>query len=59
MELESIIKLIIVLVVLFAPYVLINSISAIVFYTIKGAYPAYRAVKDANEKARQELENIK
>ena len=59
MELESIIKLIVVLVVLFAPYVLINSISAIVTQTIKVGYPAYKAVKDANEKARQELENIK
>jgi hypothetical protein len=39
--------------------VLINSISAILTQTIKVGYPAYKAVKDANEKARQELEKIK
>lgn len=57
--LDSVIKLIIVLAVLFAPYVVINALSVIVNGLIKIFYPAYSATEKANERAKQNLENIK
>lgn len=56
---DSAIKLVVVLAVLFAPYVVINALSVIVNGFIKVFYPAYNAAQRANEKARENLENIK
>lgn len=56
---ESVTKLIIILMVLFAPYVVINSLAVIINGLIKVVYPAYAAAERANEKARQNMENIK
>lgn len=56
---DSVIKLVVVLAVLFAPYVVINALSVIVNGFIKVFYPAYQATQSANEKARQNMENIK
>lgn len=56
---ESLIKLIVVLMVLFAPYVVINSLAVIINGLLKVVYPAYAAAERANEKARSEMENLK
>lgn len=56
---EEITKLVVLLVLIFAPYVIANSITVIVNTVIKVIYPAYKMAHGANEKARQELENIK
>ena len=56
---EEITKLVVLLVLIFAPYIIANSITVIVNTLIKVIYPAYKATQSANEKARQNMENIK
>lgn len=56
---NEIIKLIIVLTIIFAPYVLINAVAALISAVIRVTYPAYQAAQNANEKAKKEIENIK